>query len=196
MTLLSSLILLVFGGLLTHWFGKIQSRSKRLSWSATFQKILTGEPSDFASQKVTLFWGEHKCTNARTCEIELRNESGRDVEDLDVLVTFNSPFIIVEVDAGLLHSRKNLLVSPAYQKTLAYVAGLPQEQRALNPSGKYIQHNREFRIPALNRGCAAKFILLVVSTINGVEAEATLSTEKVGVKLIQKRYLKKFLASL
>jgi hypothetical protein len=109
------------------------------------------------ASKIAVRFNDVPCLNLNTCLIVLSNESGRDVDDLDVLFTFNEPFAIGEATGAVSESAKALLLSKQHLETVSAMRSLSDAERSAHPSWKYVMRNREFHIPALNRGQTATF---------------------------------------
>ncbi|MCM2274941.1 MAG: hypothetical protein NDI75_09140 [Candidatus Didemnitutus sp.] len=174
------------GFVLNQLWSAFRSRRIAVPWTATFQKVNPQFPL-VTGGNVEVLVGKVPCKNLVSCQVQLWNESSRDIEKLDVLFTFNEPFQFIESHGGLVCSAKSSLFSDGFQRTIKVVANLPEAERSKHSSYPYLMRNREFHLPSLNRGDSAKFSFWVNADDEKAIPEVTVTTEKSGVRLVSRK---------
>lgn len=175
----------VAGGLLTHLWSQYRARRIILSWTANFQKI-SPQGSDPIFSKIQVLLHSQTCQNLYSCQITVLNESPRDVDEFDILFTFQNSYIILDGQGSISTSAKTLLFSQAYQETVRLIQQLPEPDRPRHQSYNFVVQNREFHLPSLNRGGTATFTFLINSNALNQIASVVVTTEKNGVKLLSR----------
>lgn len=176
----------LIGFVLNQIWSAFRARRIDVPWTATFQKINPQTPFVTATD-VQVLVGGTPCNNLLSCQVQLRNESSRDIESLDILFTFIEPFQVIEGHGGLASSAKAALFSEDFQKTIKVVRELPEEERKKHTSYPYLGRNREFNLPSLNRSEVANFNFWINANDPKALAEILVTTEKSGVRLISRR---------
>ncbi len=173
------------GFLLNHIWAVFRNRRIPIAWTATFQRIaaVNSGPTNF---KLVIQLDSVPCTNVQCCQINACNESGRDISAMDILITFNPEFSIVEATGSINTSAKTLLLSSDFIRTQEVVSAVPKDDRPRHPSMAYLLRNKEFHLPALNRGEVVSFLFWINSTNPNAVPTVNLTTEKVGVKMVSR----------
>lgn len=169
--------------LATHVWNQIRARRISLSWTANFQKITPQENNSFSS-KIQVLVDNQPAQNLHSCQITIVNESPRDVDEFDLLVSFQNAFTVQHAVGSLSASGKNLLFSAGFQHTVEIVKGVPEAERLMHPSYNFIMQNREFRLPSLNRGATATFTFLVNAKDTDKSPTVMVTSEKKGVRIV------------
>lgn len=183
---LKAALFALVGFVLNQLWTAFRSRRIAVPWTATFQKVNPQFPL-VTGGSVEVLVGKVACKNLVFCQVQLWNESSRDVEKLDVLFTFNEPFQLIEGHGGLVSSAKASHFSDGFQRTIKVVADLPEAERSKHASYPYLMRNREFHLPSLNRGDSAKFSFWVNADDEKAIAEVTVTTERSGVRLVSRK---------
>src|SRR5258708_13927659 len=127
-----------------------RNRRIAVTWTATFQPIrpVGHEP---ISSKVSVLVNALPALNLQLCQITVTNDSSRDIENMDLVFQFYTPFIVVEGPVSITTSAKNLLFIESFQNTAMAVAEMTEGTRTSNPSYDYLVSCRDDNLPALNR---------------------------------------------
>jgi hypothetical protein len=166
-------------------WGAIRARRIALAWTATFQPFKpSAQP---ISSKVSVLVNNQPALNLHSCFIVLTNESARDIEKLDLLIQFQTPFVIVDGGGGIETSSKALLYSADFYATLQAVAALPEVSRPAHESYDYLTRSREFHVPALNRGEKINLLFWINSASATAVPFVVVSTEKAGVRMVSRK---------
>lgn len=174
------------GFVLNQLWSAFRSRRVAVPWTATFQRVNPQFPL-ITGGNVEVLVGKVACKNLVFCQVQLWNESSRDVEKLDVLFTFNDPFQLIESHGGLVSSAKASLFSDGFQRTIKVLADLSEAERSKHASYPYLVRNREFHLPSLNRGDSAKFAFWLNADDENAIPVVTVTTERPGVRLVSRK---------
>ena len=179
----TKIVIALGGGLATHIWSQIRARRMTLSWTANFQKITPPGDDSFAS-KIQVLVNNQPAQNVYSCQITVLNESIRDVDEFDILFTFQNSFSIQHAQGALSASAKTLGLSPAFQGTVENLRSLGEAERNAHASFNYVMENREFRLPSLNRSASATFTFLISSKLSDKDAKVVMTSEKKGIRLV------------
>jgi hypothetical protein len=175
----------IAGGLVTHLWSKYRERRIILSWTANFQRLMP-EASDPISSKIQVLVHSRLNQNLYSCQITILNESSRDVDELEILFTFQNSYFVLHDQGSISTSAKTLFRSRDYQNTVQEILKLPEPDRQKHISWDYVNTNREFHLPSLNRGSSATFTFLIDSNVPNQVASVIVTSEKKGVKLLSR----------
>ncbi len=170
---------LLFGSILGWIISKLQSRTKRLRYSTSVERVaLSAADAIFGNVSVT--WSGNAVRNLYMARITLSNTSSHDFEKVPLRVyTGNDTFILTE-QTRVRNSPDIVHYSPEYQAKLATAAG--QTPTALQLETYY--HTREYEIPIFNRDQVADFSYLCTLPNVDTPPGVFLSTQIKGAKLI------------
>jgi hypothetical protein len=175
----------VLGGLLSHLWSQFRARRIVLSWTANFQKI-SPQGSDPFFSNIQVLLHSQPSKDLYSCQITILNESPRDVDEFDVLFTFQNSYVIVNGQGNISTSAKTLSLSQGFQETVRVVQQQPEANRQTHKSYNFVVQNREFHLPSLNRRGSATFTFFIDSKIPNEIASVIVTTEKKGVKLVSR----------
>lgn len=173
----------IAGALTAQVWNQIRARRITLSWTANFQKITPPEKDSFSS-KIQVLVDNQPAQNLHSCQITVVNESPRDVDEFDMLISFQNSFTVQHAVGSLSASAKTLRYSPGFQGTVEVVKNLPEAERSTHPSHNYIMQGREFRLPSLNRGATATFTFLVNAKETDKSPTVAVTSEKKGICIV------------
>lgn len=183
---LKAALFATLGFALNQLWSAFRSRRIAVPWTATFQKANPKFPLPTGAN-VQVLVGGIACKNLSSCQVQLWNESSRDIEKLDVLFTFNEPFQVVEGQGGLVSSAKAALYSEGFQKTMKAVLDLPESDRQKHLSYSYLIRNREFHLPSMNRGDSARFSFWINADDEKASVVVLVTTERSGIRLVSRK---------
>jgi hypothetical protein len=173
----------MFSALGAHLWRRYMGRMVTLKWEINCQKIGSTTADNFGS-KVEIRYDDIAWENIYYVFVRITNDTSVDLGDFNLLFFFKNARGVLQSEAGLTTSDKRLLHSDDFQKTVSHVTALPQDQRPTSPSWAYIHRNREYRVPALNRG-AGIIASFVVCPANAAEPNVSITTEHKGVRLVR-----------
>lgn len=171
----------IFSALAAHLWRRFIGRMVTLKWEINCQKIGSTTADNFGS-KIEIRYDDIAWENIYYVFVRVTNDSSVDLGAFDILFFFRNARGVLQSHASLSTSDKSLLNSTEYQKTLAAVMALKPDERLTNPSFLYVHRNREYAVPALNRG-AAIAATFVVCPNDATEPNLSITTEHKGVKL-------------
>lgn len=183
---LKSALYAIFGFGANQAWSAFRTRRVSVPWTATFQKV-NPETSLLTGAAIEVLVGGVARKNLLFCQVQLWNESSRDVEKLDLLFTFNEPFEVLDGHGGLISSAKAAQFSDGFKATIDSVAKTQDAERAKHLSVPYLRRNREFHLASLNRGESARFSFWINADDCKAVAEVWVTTEKSGVRLISRK---------
>jgi hypothetical protein len=173
----------ILGAFFMHLWSKFRARRIALSWTANFQK-LSPQGAEPIFSKIQVLLDGKPCQNLYSCNIIVRNESSQDIDDFDLLFSFQKTFLILHGQGSISSSAKNLLVSRNFFDTAKIIHDLPEDQRPKHNSYSYVTQHREFHLAALNRGTSVNFTFLINAETPDESPTVRVTTEKKGIKLV------------
>jgi hypothetical protein len=171
----------------TQIWAAIRNRRIAIAWTATFQRLTPYATTPQFSGLLSVLWNGTPCPNLWSCEVVLRNESNRDLDASDVLFTFNDSFIVIKDQSGIRTSAKTLRWSAEFDGLSAKLGAMPEPDRPKHQSWAYAVRNREYHLPALDRGAEAVFTFWIHGADQNCNPSVKVSSEKGGLRLISRK---------
>ncbi len=172
----------VFGIFVTWITQQILNKRAVFSYSVSHRRVgVSTDDVIFGSVRVTLNGNE--VPNLYLSTIEIRNESSNDYENVDIRAYSNDTLLLSE-QTQIDETSYILEWSDKYKKDLHLADGqdVSQAQRDL------YNRQREFNVPAINRGQIIKLTFLNSATVN-TDPSIWVGIQKKGIKLAFRRPL-------
>ncbi len=172
----------IFGIFVTWITQQILNKRAVFSYNVNHNRVgVSTDDSIFGSVRVTLNGNE--VPNLYLSTIEIRNESSNDYENVDIRAYTNDTLLLSE-QTQIDETSYILEWSNKYKKDLHLADGqeISQTQRDL------YNRQREFNVPAINRGQIIKLTFLNSATVN-TDPSIWVDIQKKGIKLVFRRPL-------
>jgi hypothetical protein len=145
----------IVGALIAALFTAIRNKLTRLGYSVSHERVgLSAEDRIFANVRIT--WIDHPVTNLYTSTVRLENSTTHDVSDLKVKIFTGGETILLTERTEIVGTSYIVQWSPEYANSVRIQDG---EQPTEFQDYAY-RHQREYLLPALNRGMTASFTFL------------------------------------
>lgn len=167
----------IFGIFVTWITQQILNKRAVFSYNVNHNRVgVSTDDAIFGSVRVTLNGKE--LPNLYLSTIEIRNESSNDYENVDIRAYTNDTLLLSE-RTQIDETSYILELSDKYKKDLQLADGqeISQAQRDL------YNRQREFNVPAINRGQIIKLTFLNSATVN-TDPSICVDIQKKGIKLV------------
>lgn len=173
-----SVLLLVIGAIVTFVFTKLSSKTGTLRYFVSSNKVgMSADDQVFGS--VRLAWQGHEVRNLHLCTIQVENTSSKDYENIQFKVYSGQETI-------LLNQRTEVVDAPyiiPWEENYHARLHVPDGEQATQEQLDEYNHNREYRLPVLNRGQILRFSFLCTNPNDDNEPGVYISTSSKGVRL-------------
>lgn len=181
--LVISLIAVVTGSLLTVIYAKIRNKSAVLRNSVRVDRVgFAADDPVFGSMRIT--WQDQSVRNLYTAALEVENATTRDFENIKIRVFTG--------DETFLLSERALIADTLYQvewsDEFKRVMRIPEAGKPTKIQMSRYNHDREYVVPAFNRGQKVFFTYLCTRPVDDRVPLVWVSTQTPGVKLKYKAH--------
>lgn len=180
---IGNVVAFLAGTITTHLLSRFRKRLIHLPWTFNVQAFARSATGPGLG-RIEITHNGQPAENLFVATAQVTNESMQDVSDLELAVGLRDESIFLQHSARVKESLKFLDYSDDYAKRIDQYGRTPQEERT-RADLDFIMTNREFSVPALNRGQSIVLWFLIHAP-TGVYPMLLLSTEHVGVKLRQR----------
>lgn len=175
---LSAIALLVLGALITLFFNKLSSKTGVLQYFVFHNKVgMSADDDTFGSVRLT--WQGHDVRNLYLSTIEIENNTTSDFENIHLKVFTGK-------DTVLLNQRSEIVDTPFIAPWDAEYENrihVPDGENATPSQVEEYNHNREYRLPVLNRGQRVRLSYLSSNPNDDNFPVVCVSTLSRGIKL-------------
>lgn len=178
---LAAIILLLIGAVITLIFNKLSSKTGVLRYFITHSKVgMSADDEIFGSVRLT--WQGHNVRNLYLSQIEIENGTTSDYENFHLKVFTNQETVLLNQRTEIVDTPYVVPWDSDYEKRIH----VPDGKEASPEQLKEYNHNREYRIPVLNRGQKARLSYLSSNPNDDNFPVVCISTLSKGLKLKEK----------
>src|SRR6266478_5502525 len=165
-------VIFMFGAVVNHFWNRYRSRLRRFTWSAWYQKIAVTAQHPGIGKLEVLHNGK-PFNNVYAGWIQIRNLSNSDFGNLVVKVSYQEGTEILGAYAALDGNIGELPLADDFVRVIE------STDPVLSVKAK---NNREYRVPAFNRGGTVN-VYLVLARSDNSNPIANVATDTVGIML-------------
>jgi hypothetical protein len=174
----NNLVGILIGAGVTWLLTRLQAKTARLRYSTRVEKLgSTTEDPIFGSMAVS--WSGKPLRNLYMASVEIENESTRDFENIPLKVFVAQETFLLNERAAVVNAPYAILWTPEY---IALIAVKPGGNPTAQQEQTYY-HNREYRVPVLNRGQILHFNYLCTRPNDDIQPEVYVDTQIKGARL-------------
>lgn len=152
---LSAIFLLLIGALITQLFNKLSSKTGVLRYFVVHNKVgMSADDEVFGS--VRLAWQGHDVRNLYLSTIEIENSTTSDYDNIHLKVFTNEKTVLLNQRTEIVGTPYSAPWDAAYEKRIH----VPEGETARPEQLEEYNHNREYRLPVLNRGQSVRLAYL------------------------------------
>lgn len=176
--LIVSVISLIVGSLLTILITHLRNKSSVFGYTVVWNRIGISADDDVFGP-VRVYWKEHQVRNIFVYTVEVENFSTSDYENIDLHFYTGNDTIILNERTAFVGEPRIVYWSPDFQTRLQ----VPEGQKPTELQFNIYNHNREYRVPVMNRGQKLNFTFLCTKPNDDSDPGIFLSTISKGIRL-------------
>jgi hypothetical protein len=165
-------ITLIIGIAIKHIWDKYINRITRIKYSI-WHNYIGSSLEDVKFGSVKLLYNNTELKNLYASNVILKNETGKDVNDLELNISCNNGSLILVSHGRNSNSIKELEFTSNYREII---------DRNIPDDATYIYTRRDYKIPVINRGDVIE-ITLLTTNLNNERPLLFVTSEHKGVKL-------------
>ena len=188
--LLTGLLLLVIGSVLTLVIQKMRSSLSLIQWQATVLAVANRDWTDPAAGDLRVELGGVEIGNLWQSTVIVSNESGRDLADIEFVFRFQDGQHIIHHAAMVSGQAYYLENSAKYIAILDQARGLAEQEQRTDQEQIFIDRTNEARglaVPTLNRNQSIEAQFVV--TTRGEAPIVGVTSSSTGIKCEPKPYI-------
>lgn len=172
----------VAAALLQHAWRRYRDRLVPLNWQVVHTRIAqAGGDARFGT--IQVLFNNVAVQNVFLTTVTVENASSKDLKDLDLDAFFADGTMIKGTAARVVGSANELMLSPALTERFRRAMTLKPEDANYVKEWDFLQKNRSFRVPTLNRGGSVTIPMVVEAPPGRPNPVVGMASDALGVRL-------------